>query len=636
MSSPFDPSAQPKGHRLPGRRRGQPGNDESVQAANESAAADATRKVPTVDPTQQMPVAPATQQMPAQPRQTPQRERIGRFDVVERIGEGGMGVVYRAFDPQTGQDVALKVLRPHIAYDASARTRLAREVATLERVSHPNIAAVIDADPQGERPYIATEFVPGVPLQDVIDKRGKFSPAQLADLGRDLASAVEAIHRAGVVHRDIKPSNVLLVGDRPVLIDFGIAHIADDARLTSTGLVMGTPGYLSPEVVEGAPVSASTDWWGWAATLAYAAQGEPPFGRGPMAVVLDRVTRGQADLSGVDERLRPLLTAALSPVPRERPSAQQVVEQMERYANGEPTTVVPVRRAPATRVMPAAEPTRVQPVERPRREPVHGGSAPGPQPYTSPEPASRYAPAQEPYSQPYPAPQGPAVGYAPQPAQPAAPRVKPQTYPGEHDPRIHLPARSGVLAGLFLAWLGVTALVPVVGLIGLIGWNIAARFSDFTVTQTVVRRYEAGRRKSDGAVAAVSSPVHLVRAVVSTLFALIIPLFVFACVVGIVGVGYAAATGGVARALWALPIVPGAAAAAWTMWRGAASTGYRRGARSIARAITPTPQMAQIVAGILVVLGGFFLLGSFLDHGDISMTPITSPVIDPLAEYLPN
>lgn len=201
---------------------------------------------------------PETQAAPARPASERDDERmVGRFRILDKIGEGGMGVVYRALDTADPRrrEVAVKVLRPHIAYDPDARTRLAREVATLERVHHPSVAAVIDADPHGERPYIATEYVPGTPLDDAVAQRGPFGADAMARLGRDLAEAIQAIHDAGVIHRDLKPSNVLMVGERPVVIDFGIAHIADDARLTSTGLVMGTPGYLSPELVEGAPVS---------------------------------------------------------------------------------------------------------------------------------------------------------------------------------------------------------------------------------------------------------------------------------------------------------------------------------------------------------------------------------------------
>jgi serine/threonine protein kinase len=222
-------------------------------------------------------------------------DRLGPYRLVHQLGEGGMGVVHLALDP-SGRAVAIKVLRAHIAHDGDARTRLAREVQTLARVQDARVAAVLDADTDGDRPYIVTRYVPGPPLDQVVADKGPLRGDALLRLGRGLSGALTAIHRAGVVHRDLKPANVLLLDGDPVVIDFGIAHVADDIRLTMTGLVMGTPGYLSPEVVEGAPVTTATDWWGWAATLAFAASGQPPFGRGPMDVVLDRVRRGQADL----------------------------------------------------------------------------------------------------------------------------------------------------------------------------------------------------------------------------------------------------------------------------------------------------------------------------------------------------
>ena len=632
------------GHRLPRPRRAEA--DESTQRTTWGAAADgdATRAAPPRDRDDE-----ATRVSSRRPEGNDRM--VGRFELAEKIGEGGMGVVYRAIDTADPRrrEVAVKVLRPHIAYDPDARTRLAREVDTLERVHHPSVAAVITADPHGERPYIATEYVPGDPLDKVVDERGPLGAEEMADLGRSLAEAIRAIHAAGVVHRDLKPSNVLMVGRRPVLIDFGIAHIADDARLTSTGLVMGTPGYLSPELVEGAPVSTSTDWWGWAATLAFAAQGEPPFGRGPMPAVLDRVTRGQANLTGVDARLRPLLAAALSPVPGERPSAREVVEQMERYARGEPTTVVPVRSpapstpAPAsTSVMPVVDATRVAPVsERPasqrQQQAPQGAGAYGQfgQPngqhqQMPPGAQGQQARPMSPQQNPYGAPQQTGA----RPYGPGA-AIKAQSRPGEHDPRINLPPRSGTLQAMFLLWVGVTALVPVVGLVLLIVWNVAARFSDSTITQTVLRRYEAGRRKSDGAVAVASSPWHLLRALVSTLAALVLPSLVFACVGSLVAIGWAMVRGdGVARAWWALPIVAGAVAGQWTMWRGAGSVGYRRGSRSVVRALVPE-SAGRIVAPALAGLGLFMLVGSFMQGGDISWVPLTGGITDPLAEYLP-
>src|SRR5450756_1149592 len=271
-------------------------------------------------------------------------QRIGRYRLIQPLGEGGMGVVYLAVDPN-GRAVAIKVLREHIAHDSEARSRLRREVETLARVEHARVAAILDADTEGPRPYIVTRYIPGPALDRVVSENGPLRGEALLRLGRGLWDALNAIHGAGVIHRDLKPANVILLDGDPVVIDFGIAHVADDIRLTMTGLVMGTPGYLSPEVVEGAPVTEATDWWGWAATLAFAASGAPPFGRGPMGVVLDRVRRGQADLSGVDPRLAPVLQAALSPRADERPQADEIIEALDRYAAGAPATVAGSSRA---------------------------------------------------------------------------------------------------------------------------------------------------------------------------------------------------------------------------------------------------------------------------------------------------
>src|SRR5690606_8882431 len=183
---------------------------------------------------------------------------------------------------------------------------------TLELIRHPNIAPVLDADLDGPRPYLVTKYVPGPPLDDHVAEHGPLGVEGLTRLAEGLASAIAAIHDAGVVHRDLKPGDALIGDGEPMPLDFGIAHTGEDIRRTMAGLVMGTPGYLAPEIVEGAEVSEATDWWGWAATLAFAATGQPPFGRGPMEAVLARVARGESQLNGCDPNLRPLLRAALN------------------------------------------------------------------------------------------------------------------------------------------------------------------------------------------------------------------------------------------------------------------------------------------------------------------------------------
>lgn len=250
-------------------------------------------------------------------------QRLGEYRLHGVLGEGGMGVVHLGVDP-SGRAVAVKVLRDHVAHDRTARARLAREVATLRRVDHPAVAPFLGADVDGPRPYLVTRYVPGEPLDAWVREHGPLRGAELRAVGRTLTSALEAIHAAGVVHRDLKPGNVLMPDGSPVLIDFGIAHVADESRLTSTGLVMGTPGYLAPELLDGDDVSPATDLWGLAATLAFAASGRPPFGVGRTEAVLDRVRRGAADLSGLEPWLQQLVHAGLDPDPRRRPPLRTV------------------------------------------------------------------------------------------------------------------------------------------------------------------------------------------------------------------------------------------------------------------------------------------------------------------------
>ncbi|MEV6411051.1 serine/threonine-protein kinase [Kribbella sp. NPDC051718] len=300
-------------------------------------------------------------------------ERIGPYRLIRRLGQGGMGVVYLAEGPEH-KEVALKVLRAHVAHDPTARARLQREATTLQKVNHPGVAGILDHDLHSDRPYLVTRFVPGRPMDEQVDERGPLTPQRWLPVAGCLAESLQAIHQVGVVHRDLKPGNVMMFNGKPVMIDFGIAQAADDLRLTQTGLVIGTPGYLAPELIEGEMVSESADWWGWAATVAYAATGRRPFGKGPFEVVLHRVHSGQADLEGLDPRLKPLLAAALSPDRRDRPTQAEIMAGLNRYAEGRdalipnPHTEQPPKTALIT--PPTAVMTRVMPEDEAAAAPV--------------------------------------------------------------------------------------------------------------------------------------------------------------------------------------------------------------------------------------------------------------------------
>ncbi|MGH3315344.1 MAG: serine/threonine-protein kinase, partial [Nocardioidaceae bacterium] len=247
--------------------------------------------------------------------------RIGRYSLVSRIGEGGMGVVHLAQSP-AGEQVALKVLRPHVVGDDEGRARLAREVTSLRRVRSRRVAEVYDADPWGDQPFVVTRYVRGPSLHDRVREAGGLEDAELRAVAVGLAEAVIAVHEAGVLHRDIKPSNVLIENAHdPVLIDFGLAKLAEDSKLTATGWLMGTPGYLAPEVLYGDDASPAADVHAWAATVVFAATGETPFGKGPSMAIMDRARRGEHDLTGVPEWLVQLLRECLSPDPADRPNA---------------------------------------------------------------------------------------------------------------------------------------------------------------------------------------------------------------------------------------------------------------------------------------------------------------------------
>jgi len=274
--------------------------------------------------------------------QEPAPDRLGNYRVLRRLGEGGMGVVYLAVDPEQ-RTVAVKALRQGVSFDPNARHRLAREVETMRRVHSPFVAEVLDADLSSEPPYIVTRYVEGRTLEDMVAESGPLAGPALARLAYGLASALTAVHAAGVVHRDLKPGNVMLAEGTPVVIDFGIAQAPDLTRLTMTGMFMGTPGYLAPEVIEGKQSGPAADVHSWGATVAFAATGRPPFGIGTFETIFYRIVHGQPDLDRFPPVLVPLVAHALARDPSRRPSA---AELGARLAALDPASLTPAAAPP--------------------------------------------------------------------------------------------------------------------------------------------------------------------------------------------------------------------------------------------------------------------------------------------------
>ncbi|HEY3560444.1 MAG TPA: serine/threonine-protein kinase [Kribbella sp.] len=570
-------------------------------------------------------------------------ERVGPYRLIRRLGQGGMGVVYLAEGPER-QEVALKVLRPHVAHDPIARARLQREATTLQKVNHPGVAGILDHDLEGDQPYLVTRFVPGRPLDEQVDDRGPLTPRKWLPLAGCLAESLQAIHAVGVIHRDLKPGNVMMCNGKPVMIDFGIAQAADDLRLTQTGLVIGTPGYLAPELIEGEMVSQSADWWGWAATVAFAATGRRPFGKGPFEAVLARVHSGQADLDGLDPRLKSLLAAALSPDKADRPTQDEIMTGLSRYAEGRdalppretPTVaaVPPTRlvtklmptEAPAEAEAPAAEPTGPTPTQvaalvppvipplsafTPIRDKIRDAAAKKPVAEAPPYGPEQYAPG--PYGAPYgPAPYA-AAPYAPAPYQPSPQPVPVQ--PAQPPAQQHTKApptgrRTAVIVGFMFALTGLVALTPGLGTMVAVILLVLARTVDRSSTALMRRRQVRGRSgRSDGVVAAAASPLQFATAVLITLPCLILPLLT-AVVVGGVVTGVAASTYGLDwTPLSAVGFGTATLTALFCSWWGPGGSSLRRGAHITARNTFRAHWFSGLIAVVLLAIGGltFFL-----------------------------
>jgi hypothetical protein len=252
---------------------------------------------------------------------------VGKYRLVGRLGQGGMGQVYLGESPG-GRLVAVKLIRAELAGDPDFRARFAREVATAKTVSGIYTVPVVDADVDGAQPWLVTAYVEGPSLADAVRDFGPFAPDQVLTLAAGLAEGLEVIHAADVVHRDLKPSNVLLAQDGPRIIDFGISRAGNLPGVTRTGLVTGSPGYMSPEQAEGGAAGPASDVFSLGSVLAFAVTGREPFGSGSGPSVLYRVVHSQPDAAGIPEPLRSLVRRCLAKDPALRPTAGQVVAEL--------------------------------------------------------------------------------------------------------------------------------------------------------------------------------------------------------------------------------------------------------------------------------------------------------------------
>jgi eukaryotic-like serine/threonine-protein kinase len=279
---------------------------------------------------------------------------IGPYRLRGVLGAGAMGRVFLGASAD-GRLVAVKVIHAGLATDPAFRARFRREIEVAREVSGPFTAPLIDADVDGPVPWLATAYVAGPSLADLVAEGGPMPPGAVLELAAGLAEGLTAIHAAGVVHRDLKPSNILLAPDGPRLIDFGVSRAFGTAALTDTGLMVGSPGFMSPEQAEGLPVGPPSDIFSLGAVLAFAATGQGPFGPGSTAALLYRVVHRPADLSQVPGEVRGLIERCLVKDPALRPAARDLL-----IAAG-PGRPAPMTATGADRTVPLAVSTLMPP-----------------------------------------------------------------------------------------------------------------------------------------------------------------------------------------------------------------------------------------------------------------------------------
>ncbi|MFI6477040.1 protein kinase [Nonomuraea sp. NPDC050663] len=370
--------------------------------------------------------------------------RIGRYRLLGRLGHGGMGTVYLGVD-EDGRQAAVKVINPGLAEHDTFRRRFAREAEAAKRVRRFCTAPLIESGYEGDRLYVVTEYVEGPTLLEAIQERGPLSGASLEALAVGVATALIAIHEAGIVHRDLKASNVLLSPVGPRVIDFGIARALDDVgALTGSGELIGTPHYIAPEILGGEPAAPASDVFSWGCLIAMAGTGRTPFERGTLPATINQILHGEPSLDGLEPAIRDLVVPALAKDPAARPTARQLLAALVGDATSpaaRPESLGVLDASPGASTAPASEPATIQaPVDASRGPGRAGHDIP---PYTPSLGGS-------PYTLPLDGPPHPA------PPEPAAAPVTPDTLPSGARRR---PSGRVLAVGAVVAALAVSAAV---------------------------------------------------------------------------------------------------------------------------------------------------------------------------------
>ncbi|MBL7521000.1 protein kinase, partial [Frankia sp. CNm7] len=289
--------------------------------------------------------------------------QVGEYRLLGRLGEGGMGRVFLGVSP-SGRKVAVKVMKSEFANDLDFRRRFTREVAAARLVGGFHTAPVVDAAPDADPPWMVTAFIPGPSLLDAVKDGGLFDESAVRALGAGLAEGLAAIHRCGLIHRDLKPGNIIMAEDGPRIIDFGIAHVATASTLTVAGAVFGSYAYMSPEQINGDPVTAKADVFALGALLTFAGTGNGPFDHPQLSTLMFRILTREPDLGTLGSSLRATIRACLDKSPDNRPTVAELLA----FFTGETETLRPTSRperadstAESTVIDPRARPTTHRP-----------------------------------------------------------------------------------------------------------------------------------------------------------------------------------------------------------------------------------------------------------------------------------